>query len=118
MIHINDTSTVFEVLFFTWIISSSLELLSSNITLTQTDPNGPFVLGSFFVSVRCYPRFHRHRERLINVRCYSNSGHSRLRLECPLCANSGHRREGSPKLLMGADCALLPKSTMADSGRS
>ena len=30
------------------------------------------------------------RPRIVDVRCYSNSGQTRARLDCPLCANSGH----------------------------
>jgi hypothetical protein len=42
-----------------------------------------------------------------NVRCYSNSGHSRVCLECPLCANSG---------LM--QCSNQPPYSITSSARS
>jgi hypothetical protein len=36
------------------------------------------------------------RPKSMFVRCYSNSGQARRRLECPLSANSGHAEEHPP----------------------
>jgi hypothetical protein len=36
-----------------------------------------------------HSRLRWSRPTLVLVRCYSNSGQTRVRLECPLCAKSG-----------------------------